>query len=204
MSEFVVGVCAMTACVFGASAAGKIRSRAAYRAYRAGLGANHLMPGYLLAAAAAVLTVGEALTAAWLTGCTVLLAARSGHASALLAESALAAATLLTATLTVGVTVAIRRGSAAPCPCFGVRSGRPIGPAHLLRNLLLLSALVAGLTLGPVAPRPPTPAGLVLALGTAVVAAMLIIRWEDIAEVFTATPGRRRPQEAGKARAGAR
>lgn len=204
MSEFVVGVCAMMACVFGASAAGKIRSRAAYRAYRAGLGANHLVPGYLLATAAAVLAVGEALTAAWLTGCTVLLAARGGHASALLAESALAAATLLTATLTVGITVAIRRGSAAPCPCFGVRSPRPVGPAHLLRNLVLLSALVSGLTLGPAARRPPAPAGLVLALGTAVVAAMLIIRWEDIAEVFTPAPARRRPQEAGKARAGAR
>jgi hypothetical protein len=204
VSEFVVGVCAMTACVFGVSAAGKIRSRAAYRAYRAGLGANHLLPGYLLATAAAVLAVGEALTAAWLTGGTVLLAARGGHASALLAEPALAAATLLTATLTVGLTVAIRRGSAAPCPCFGVRSSRPAGPAHLLRNLVLLGALVSGLTLGPVARRPPAPAGLVLALGTAAVAAMLIIRWEDIAEVFTPAPARRRPTEAGKARAGAR
>ena len=62
MSEFVVGVCAMTACVFGASAAGKLRSRAAYRAYRSGLGANQLVPGHLLATAAAVLAACEALT----------------------------------------------------------------------------------------------------------------------------------------------
>lgn len=204
VSEFVVGVCAMTACVFGVSAAAKIRSRAAYRAYRAGLEANHLMPGYLLATVAAVLAVGEALTAAWLTDCTVLLAARGGHASALLAESALAAATLLIATLTVGLTVAIRRGSTAPCPCFGVRSPRPTGPAHLLRNLVLLSAVVSGLALGPAVRRPPTPAGLVLALGTAVVAAMLIIRWEDIAEVFTPASVLRRPQGTGKEKAGAR
>jgi hypothetical protein len=204
VSEFVAGVCAMTACVFGASAAAKIRSRAAYRAYRAGLGAIHLMPGYLLTTAAAVLAVGEALTAAWLTGCTALLAAQGDHASALLAESALATATLLTATLTVGITVAIRRGSPAPCPCFGVRSPRPTGPAHLLRNLVLLSAVVSGLTLGPTVRQPPTPAGLTLALGTAVVAAMLIIRWEDIAEVITPASARRRPQEAGKEKAGAR
>lgn len=204
MSEFVVGVCAMTACVFGASAAGKMRSRAAYRAYRAGLGANHLVPGRLLATAAAALAACEALTAAWLAGCTVVLAALGSRPPALLDEPALAAATLLTATLTAGIAVAIRRGSPAPCPCFGVKSPRPVGPAHLLRNLVLLSVLVSGLALGSAGSRRPTPAGLALALGTAVVAAMLIIRWEDLAEVFTPIETRHRPQEAGKARAGTR
>lgn len=204
MSDFVVGVCAMAACVFGGSAAGKIRSRAAYRAYRAGLGANQLVPGYLLGTVAAVLAACEALTAAWLAGCTVLLAAFDGRAFALLGESALAAATFLTATLTAGVTVAIRRGRAAPCPCFGVKSPRPLGPAHLLRNLVLLAAVVSGLALEPVASRHPTLGGLAVALCTAGVTAMLIIRWEDLAEVFTPTPTRHRPQQTSKPRAGTR
>jgi hypothetical protein len=197
-------VFAMTACVFGASAASKIRSRAAYRAYRAGLGANRLVPGYLLTGAAAVLAACEVLTAAWLVGCTVLLAAFDARAFALLGESALAAATLLTVTLTAGVTVAIRRGSPAPCPCFGVRSSRPVGPVHLVRNLVLLAALVSGLALEPaVSQRPPT-AGLAVALCTAVVIATLTIRSEDLAEVFTPTPALRPPQQTAKARAGTR
>lgn len=204
MSDFVVGVCAMTACVFGVSAASKIRGRAAYRAYRAGLAANKLVPGNLLATAAAVLAACEALIAALLTGCTVSLAALDGRSSMLLDESALAAATLLTVTLTVGVTVAIRRGSAAPCPCFGVTSIRPVGPAHLLRNLVLLGVLVSGMALGPVLRRPPTPAGLALALGTAVVAAMLVVRWEDLADVFTPMETMHRPQQNSRARAGGR
>ncbi len=204
MSEFVIGVCAMTACVFGASAASKMRSRAAYRAYHAGLGANQLVPGYLLATAAAVLTACETLTAMWLAGCTVLLAASDSRALALLGESALAAAALLIATLTAGVTVAIRRGSAAPCPCFGVSSPRPVGPAHLLRNVVLLAAVVSGLALEPVATGQPTVAGLAVALCTAVVTAMLIIRWDDLAEVFTPAPPRHRPQQTSRARAGTR
>lgn len=202
MSEFVIGVCAMAACVFGTSAASKTRSRAAYRAYRADLGATKLVPGSLLATVAALLAACEILTAAWLAGCTVLLAALGSQPSALLGESALAPATLLIATLTAGIAVAIRRGSAAPCPCFGARSPRPVGPAHLLRNLVLLAAVISGMALGPIAHRQPTPASLAVALVTAAVAAMLIIRWEDLAELFAPTTAQHRQRAAGKARAG--
>jgi hypothetical protein len=211
MGEFVVGVCAMTAFVFGASAMGKLHSRAAYRAYRAGLAANRLVPAPLLATVAAVLAVCEAVCALWLAGCAAALAAVAGHTAVLLAESSLAVAALLTATLTVGLWTAIRRGSAAPCPCFSVTSSRlaraasrPVGPAHLLRNLVLLTAVASGLALGPSAGRPPAPAGLALALVAAVVAALLIIRWEDLAEVFTPVQAHRRPRATGKARAGSR
>ena len=66
---------------------------------------------------------------------------------------------LLTATLTAGVAVVIRRGTRARCACFGAGSTRPLGGAHLFRNLALLAVLAFGLASNPLGHGHPGPAG---------------------------------------------
>ena len=59
--------------------------------------------------------------------------------------TAIAAAALLAA-FTVVVAVRVAQRSTAPCACFGSLSARPVGPATLARNVVLLAlAVVAAL-----------------------------------------------------------
>src|SRR5215467_655811 len=47
------------------------------------------------------------------------------------------------ALFTVVIARTIRRGLNVPCPCFGV-STVPVGPQHVIRNLILISVSVIG------------------------------------------------------------
>ncbi len=54
------------------------------------------------------------------------------------------AAACLLAAFTVLLVVRLAQGRRPPCACFGTRSGRPIGPGSVVRNLVLIAlALVA-------------------------------------------------------------
>ena len=55
----------------------------------------------------------------------------------------LAAGTLVV--FTVVIAHRLLDGSRPPCACFGSRSGRPLGPRHLVRNLVLLAVAVVAL-----------------------------------------------------------
>jgi len=68
---------------------------------------------------------------------------------------------------------ALRRGSPVPCACFGATSSDPVGPADLVRNLLL-AALAAGAVTAP-GPGWPGP-GAVVALGAFVALGAVAIR----------------------------
>ena len=105
------------------------------------------------------------------------------------AQGALACAAALTAMLAAGVAATIRSGARARCACFGARAGRPLGRAHLARNAGLLAVLVTGLVAGPLAHGQPVPAAAALAAATGSLAALVIIRWEDLADLFVAVPG---------------
>jgi len=182
MSEFSIIVLSLVGCVFTASAAAKLAGRAAYRAFRAGLGESRLIPARLLPAAAASLLAVEAALAATLLASAGLTAA-TAPAAARLAESALAGAAVLTAVLTAGVAVVIHRGTRARCACFGARSARPLGWVQLARNLCLLAVISGGLTGIPLARGHAPAAGAVLAAAGAVTA-LPFIRWDDIAGLF--------------------
>src|ERR1700735_1453788 len=157
-NDFGVAVLSLAACVFGASAAAKLTSREAYRVFRDGLSATGLLPRHLLSPAAAVLASGEALVAAGLSAAAVLIAASVPGAISL-AEFALAVTALLISLLAAGVAVVIRRGTQDTCACFGPGRGRPLGPAHLVRNLSLLAVICAGLAGVPLAHGRPAVAG---------------------------------------------
>ena len=100
------------------------------------------------------------------------------------AESALAAAVALTVALAAGVAAVVRRGTRAHCACFGARSARPLGRLHLARNLCLLTVICAGLAGTPLASGHAGVTGAVLAMAAGAVAALLFIRWDDLAELY--------------------
>lgn len=187
MSEFSVAILILAACVFAASATAKLRSRAAYRTFRAGLRETALMPERLLPAAAAALPGAEAVTAAGLVTAAVLVAT-AGTGANPAAEAVLTVACLLTAALTAGVAVVIRRGTRARCACFGGGSARPLGGAHLFRNLALLAVLACGLVGNPMGHGHPGLVGTLVAVTAGAVAALVFICWEDLAELFAPIP----------------
>jgi len=187
MTEFDVAVLAMSAVVFTASATAKLRSRAAYREFRAGLRATRLVRERLLSRTAVILVVAETATAAGLAGALVLRITGSPGAFQL-AESAFTVAAVLIVVLAAGVAVVIRRGTMARCPCFGSTSARPLGVAHLVRNACLLLPLLAGLACCPLNHDRPALAGSVLAVASGLVVALLLIRWDDLAALLAPIP----------------
>lgn len=197
MTEFITAMLAMAAGVFAGSAAAKLRSRAAYRGFAAGLRDTRLMPGRLLILGAATLAAAESACAATLAGALILRLAWPAEGAGL-ALAALAVAVALTAVLAAGVGTALRRGTIAHCACFGAGAGRPLGAAHLVRNLCLLALLataLAGLALTPGGPAPAGPAltgpaltGPALAAAAGLVIAVLFIRWDDLAYLLAPLP----------------
>ncbi|WP_433003598.1 MauE/DoxX family redox-associated membrane protein [Kribbella sp. CA-294648] len=86
----------------------------------------------------------------------------------------------LLAAFTVALAAALRRGETAPCHCFGP-GGTPLGRRHLGRNAVLLS--IAALGLAFPATSPPI-AELLPAATIAIAAALLVIRFDDLVELY--------------------
>ena len=115
--------------VFALAIAGKMRGRASWEAFVQTVGAFGLPSSWPRAPAAAAIVGMEAAA----TAC--LIAAPSlGYALSL----------GLLAIFTAVLGLALRRGQRTPCRCFGA-SERPIGPAHVARNVALLAVAAAGL-----------------------------------------------------------
>jgi hypothetical protein len=86
----------------------------------------------------------------------------------------------LLAAFTVALAAALRRGETAPCHCFG-SGGTPLGRRHLVRNAVLLS--IAALGLAFPATSPPLAESLPAAT-IAIAAAVLVIRFDDLVELY--------------------
>ncbi|GAB3425396.1 MauE/DoxX family redox-associated membrane protein [Flindersiella endophytica] len=171
--EYVVLACQVTlAGVFLFSFASKVRNRNAYEEFVASVVILRLAR-YRGSRVLALATV-----AAEAASVILLIVPSTSKAGLALA------ACLLTAFTTV-IAVELRRGSRAPCRCFGA-SSTPLGLPHLLRNLILLAAggtgLVGGLT-ATAAPR--DPAWTVLTLAAAALALVLVVRLDDLVALFS-------------------
>ena len=83
-----------------------------------------------------------------------------------------------------GVSMALiaRREPSVPCRCFGA-SARPMGVTLVARNLALAAITAAAAALGP--SRLTHPADTALAVLSGAAAAALIIRLDDILELFS-------------------
>ena len=203
MGDVALAVLTLGAWVFAVSAGSKLRGRRAYRGFVAGLRETGLIPARALPATAALLAGGEALIAAILAVLAVVTGVAGEQGVLPAAQGALACAAALTAMLAAGVAATIRSGARARCACFGARAGRPLGRAHLARNAGLLAVLVTGLVACRLAHGQPVPAAAALAAATGSLAALVIIRWEDLADLFVAVPGAaaspRHPAETARA-----
>jgi uncharacterized membrane protein YphA (DoxX/SURF4 family) len=78
------------------------------------------------------------------------------------------------AAFTVVLAVAVRRGSAVRCGCFGSAGGDPVGPADLVRNALLAVLALAAVTAAGFA-WPSLPALLVATTGGLIGAILLAL-----------------------------
>jgi hypothetical protein len=193
VTDLSIAALVVAAVIYGTSAASKLRGPVGYRGYREGLGETRLVPERWLSSVAAALAATEAVTAVLAATGAVLLAVRWGP---VVATVGLGAAALLAVVLTVGVAVVVRRGTSARCACFGATTVSQIGGAHLIRNGTLLAALVAGLVPVTSTAGRPAAAGVVLALAAAGTASLVLIRLDDIVELFRApasSTGRQAP-----------
>ncbi len=156
---------------FAYSAATKVAGRAAYADFRGWLGSAAGVPRSLAAPAAAVTIALEAVAAA-----AVLVPA--------LAPVGFAVACVLLAAFSAGVRSMIRRRVAIPCRCFGT-GHRPPGPAHLVRNAILLAVAALGLVLTAVgAGPPPLEADAVLASIAGATVALLLVNLDELVVLY--------------------
>ncbi|MFC7546089.1 MauE/DoxX family redox-associated membrane protein [Plantactinospora sp. GCM10030261] len=160
----------LIALVFVASAVSKLRGVAAFQSFETatrGMG----VPARLVRPAAIAVLAGEVLT-------VPLLALPPGG----LAGFAVAAVLLVA--FSVGIALAVRRGTRQSCNCFG-SSTTPMGVRHLVRNGFLLAVVAAGVA-GAVtgAAAPSHPAAIAIVAVAAAVGALLVIRYDDLAALF--------------------
>ena len=116
---------------------------------------------------------------------TVVIAVEAA-AAVLTAVPATAAAGLCLSTgVLVGfayaVARAVRQRRAGPCRCFGP-SRTPLGRGQVVRNLALAVVAVSGVLAGQ--PGTVTPAGAALAICGGALAAAVVIRFDEIVELF--------------------
>ncbi|GAA2355668.1 hypothetical protein Cme02nite_48400 [Catellatospora methionotrophica] len=169
MEHVDIAVRCLLGVVFLAAAAGKLRSRERRRefadsVYAVGLLARWAVTPIAVTVPAVELAVPVLL--AWPP--TVLL----GYVLA----------GLLLAVFCVAIAAVLRHRRTVVCRCFGA-AGSPLGRRHLARNGLLLALTAVGVAVtgsgGAVA-----PAGVLLAVAAAGVAALLLIRFDDLADLF--------------------
>ncbi|GAA2235354.1 hypothetical protein GCM10010232_22600 [Streptomyces amakusaensis] len=163
--------------VFAVALVGKARGRAAFQEFAASITALRLLPARVSRAAAVLVTAVEAAVVVLLVPSSTVLAG-------------FALAVLLLLALTGGIVLALRRGRSAPCRCFGA-SVTPLGPVHVVRNLLLAVAGAGGLTAmaaGASAGWPPHPGGSLIAAVSAAVVLLLVVRLDDLTALFAPAP----------------
>lgn len=167
MVYLVPAIQGLLAVVLLISGASKLRSGQALRAFAGALTTMRLVPGSLAGPVAAAVGTAEVSVAALLA---VPAAGQAGFA----------AGAALLAVLTAGVAVVLARGTAVPCRCFGA-SSIPLAGRHLLRNILLTGAALAGLA----APAGrPALAGWLIALLAGALAGLLVTVLDDLVALF--------------------
>ncbi|MFG1947413.1 MauE/DoxX family redox-associated membrane protein [Nonomuraea sp. NPDC048826] len=165
--------------IFLVSLVGKVRSRQAYREF--------------ITATGRLLAVGPG-RARWLG---LLAVAAEAAIVVLVAVPVTASVGFVLAVVTLGgfgyalVRALRREEKAAPCHCFGA-SETPVGRRHVIRNLVLivaaLAALGAAFTGTPGGVEIP---GVVIAAAAAAMCVLVVVRLDDIAELFRPVDVRR-------------
>lgn len=163
--------------VFLTALAGKLRRKAAFHDFVTSIREMGLFSRKVVWIVAIAVAVGESVT-------LVLLAVPAT------APIGLALAMLLLLGFTAGMGTSLRRGMRTPCRCFGA-STTPLGPVHLVRNLVLAAVAATGLAamaLDTDVDRPPHLGGAAIAATAALVAVILVVRLDDLVALFRFPP----------------
>ncbi|MEV6928530.1 MauE/DoxX family redox-associated membrane protein [Dactylosporangium sp. NPDC051485] len=153
--------------VFAVSALSKVRGRAAWSRFTASVAALAPAPRTATRPLAAAVVAAEG---------AIVLALAAGP----VAPVGFAMAIGLLAAFTAAIVRAYRRERRVPCACFG--SGRPVGPRHVVRNGILAAVGLAGLVTAGGGPIRPAGAGIALAAG--LLCGLLLITFDDVADLF--------------------
>jgi uncharacterized iron-regulated membrane protein len=182
MPYLLVGLAVALGLVFGVSAWSKVRSVAAQRRFAASL--RPLLPDGTSAAVAVAVTVAELAVALGLSGTVVATLIDLPGARTFGLGSMVVAGSLCSA-LALGVAVGIRRRISVRCACFGAVE-RPLSGRHVVRNAILLLTAVGGLVTVVVGPTAPVATGgAMLSLFSGALAALVLIRLDDVIDLFT-------------------
>lgn len=160
----------LLAIVFAYSAVAKLRNGGAFREFRAWL-ADLPVP---------VTRRHAGVAAAAVSGAEVLIVVLTVLPWTVLAGFALAGATL--GIFIAGTCLAIARGTAAACQCFGTR-GAPLGWRHVVRDVVMLAVAATGAVASDA--HGARPAGVAVSVATAAFLAILIVFLDDVLSLFT-------------------
>jgi hypothetical protein len=167
MSNVVLGCRALLVGVFLISLLSKVRGKRAYADFRRSVVGWRVLSRRRSALAAAIAVAGEAAA-------VMLLALPWTRWVGFVVGAG------LLAVFTIAIVMVLRRGQAATCRCFGA-SSTPLNPTHVIRNLGLSGVCVAGAIGAAVSSgRAPDLAGSALALATAAVALLFVVRFDDV------------------------
>ncbi len=167
MAVVEIALRTILALVFAVAFISKVRSVSAFGEFAGSLADIGWLPGPGRAAAARLIPLLEAAV-------VVLLAIPATVAVGF------GLGALLLAGFTVVTGAEVANGRRVRCRCFGASSA-PIGPAQIARNVVLVAESFAGLAIEPMSHGHATGAALVLAFGLAVLAAVALVRWDDLA-----------------------
>ncbi|MBF9131290.1 methylamine utilization protein MauE [Plantactinospora sp. S1510] len=161
--------------VFLVSAGSKLRNRSAFDAFAVGLRDTGLV------SAGNARRIGVLTVAAELGVVLLLVVPATVPAGYLLAGA-------LLAVFVGGIGLMMRRGVSAACPCFGVSTTR-LGGRQIIRNVVLLTVAGTGLVAGLAGSGVGAGqwAGLLLAAVTGAIVALIVVRLDDIVDLFAST-----------------
>ena len=180
MLYVTVGATVLCGLVLLVSAVSKVRSGKDYAEFVASVPAFGI-PSRWIRLFAAVTVAAEIASAALLLPAALLIAVGS-TAGRWLAGAGLVLAVGLFAVLTAAVWRAVTRRSGAVCRCFGA-ARTVLAHRHVVRNaLLLLAAITGALCLSVVDTADPAIAALAAVVGA--LGAVLVIRFDDLAELI--------------------
>ena len=167
MAVVEIALRTILALVFAIAFISKVRSASAFGDFASSLGDITWLPRQARAVTARLIPLLEAAVVVLLVvPATVVLGFGLGA--------------LLLAGFTVVTGAEVANGRRVRCRCFGAGTA-PIGPAQIARNIVLLAESLAGLAIEPMSHGHATGAALVLAFGLAVLAAVALVRWDDLA-----------------------
>lgn len=182
MSHLLLFTRCLLALVFAASAVSKLRGRHAFGEFAESLRDMRLLPSWAVRPIATVVALAEAAVPPLLIPLPFSVLTTAGFVLA----------GLLLSGFTVAVATVLRRKVSATCRCFGGSTAAPFGRHHVVRNLLLTACAAAG-AYASATEAPTTVSAAALAVPFAAVAALIVIRLDDLVALFTplSTPPRR-------------